>query len=68
MIADSVVDAGDVDFESLLALVEGRNPTGVDRNTNGVAEYLRTVRSDPEYETLVPLGEGVSVSVRIESE
>ena len=67
MIADSVVAAGDVDFGSLLALVEGDDPGDVDRNTGGVAEYLRTVRAAPEYETFVlPLGEGVSVSVRLE--
>ena len=67
LIADNVVAAGDVDFASLLALVEGEDPGEVDRNTDGIAEYLRTVRSAPEYETVVlPLGEGVSVSVRLE--
>ncbi len=67
VIADNVIAAGDTDFESLLALVEGGETGDVDRNTAGIADYLDEVRSAPRFETVVlPLGEGVSVSVRRE--
>jgi len=47
------------------ALLSGED---VDANemSRGIADYLRTVGEDPEFETgLLPLGEGVAVSIRI---
>ncbi|PCR88837.1 O-methyltransferase [Natrinema ejinorense] len=67
LIADNVIGADEVDLESLLALVRDENPGDVDRDTNGIGEYLRAVRRAPDFETVVlPLGEGISVSVRLE--
>lgn len=66
VVADNVIAAGDVDFASLLALVEGDDPGAVDENTEGIATYLNAVRADPQFETVVlPLGEGLSVSVKL---
>ena len=66
VVADNVIAAGDVDFDSLLALIEGDDPGVVDENTRGIATYLDTVRADPQFETVVlPLGEGVSVSCKL---
>lgn len=66
VVADNVIAAGDVDFDDLLALVEGEHIEGVDASTGGIAAYLDTVQSDPAFETVVlPVGEGLSVSVKL---
>ena len=66
VVADNVIAAGDVDFDSLLALIEGDDPGVVDENTRGIATYLDTVRADTQFETVVlPLGEGLSVSCKL---
>ena len=62
--ADNAVAGGTIDVEDLRARFEGED---VDLNSMsaGVAEYVETVRADPEFETtLLPLGEGVAVSQR----
>lgn len=65
VVADNVVAAGDADFDSLAALVQGEAVTDVDKSTDGIAAYLDAVQSDPDFETVVlPLGEGLSVSVQ----
>jgi len=67
VVADNVIAAGDTDFESLLALLEGDGPDEVDPSTGGIASYLDLVRDDPAFETAVlPIGEGIAVSVRRE--
>ncbi|MFC7020497.1 MULTISPECIES: O-methyltransferase [Haloarcula] len=63
--ADNAIEAGPLDFTDVRALLAGES---VDANamSRGIADYLETVRSDPDFETgLLPLGEGVAVSVRV---
>jgi predicted O-methyltransferase YrrM len=66
VVADNTIEAGPLDFDDVRALLAGES---VDANatSHGVADYLETVRSDPAFETgLLPLGEGVAVSLRID--
>jgi len=66
VVADNAVTAGPVDFEGVRALVAGSDPGEASAATRGVADYLRRVREDPDFETvLLPLGEGVAVSRRV---
>ena len=65
VVADNVM-AGPVDFEALLAHVDGDSMDDVDEATRGIADYLDTVRGDEAFETVVlPLGEGIAVSTRV---
>ena len=65
VVADNVM-AGPVDFETLLAHVDGDSMDDVDEATRGIADYLDTVRGDEAFETVVlPLGEGIAVSTRV---
>lgn len=67
IVADNAMVAGSLDFESILASLEGDDPE-TDDATAGVAEYLKTVRDDPAFETSVlPLGQGIAVSYRLPS-
>jgi caffeoyl-CoA O-methyltransferase len=67
VIADNAVTAGPIDFEALSALVRGEDPDDVNDHTAGVAEYLDRVGADPAFETaLIPLGEGIAVSHRVD--
>ena len=62
--ADNAIEAGPLDFDHVRALLAGAE---VDANemSRGIADYLATVGDDPDFETgLLPLGEGVAVSVR----
>lgn len=64
--ADNVM-AGDAVQEDLaLAALEGTPDwDAMDHPTRGVVEYLRTVREDDAFETtLLPVGEGLAVSVK----
>ncbi|MBX0324563.1 O-methyltransferase [Halomicroarcula sp. F13] len=63
--ADNAIEAGPLEFEDVRALLAGED---VDANatSRGIATYLERVRDDPDFETgLLPLGEGVAVSVRV---
>ncbi|MDS0282962.1 O-methyltransferase [Haloarcula onubensis] len=63
--ADNAVEAGPLDFDDIRALLAGESVDASDAS-RGIADYLATVRSDPDFETgLLPLGEGVAVSVRV---
>jgi predicted O-methyltransferase YrrM len=65
IVADNAMTAGVVDFETLLAAMEGESIEGATEHTRGVAAYLRTVQEDPAFETaLLPVGEGIAVSHR----
>jgi predicted O-methyltransferase YrrM len=67
VIADNAITAAPIDTDALLAHLEGRDPGEMDESTGGIAAYLDRVRSDPDFETVVvPLGEGIAVSYRIE--
>ena len=63
--ADNAVEAGPLDFADIRALLAG-DSVDASEASRGIADYLRHVRDDPDFETgLLPLGEGVAVSVRV---
>lgn len=65
VIADNAMVATPIEFEPLLKILEGEN-VSVNEETRGVADYLLRVRDSSNYETsVVPLGEGISVSYKI---
>ncbi|WP_126662927.1 O-methyltransferase [Haloterrigena salifodinae] len=67
VVADNAITAAPMDFERLLALVEGEDPGDVDEHTQGIADYLERVTDDPDFETIaLPLGEGIAISYRLE--
>ncbi|PCR90541.1 O-methyltransferase [Natrinema ejinorense] len=67
VVADNAITASVVDFDRLLEWAAGGSPTTVNEHTQGVIDYLETVRADPAFETVVvPLGEGIAVSYRVE--
>lgn len=67
VVADNAITAGPIEFEKLLAIAEGNTPDEINEHTQGIADYLECVTSDPAFETIVlPLGEGIAVSYRIE--
>ncbi|WP_306057691.1 O-methyltransferase [Natronococcus wangiae] len=67
VVADNAITAGPIDFDKLLAIAEGDTPDDVDEHTQGIADYLERVTTDPAFETIVlPLGEGIAVSYRVE--
>ncbi|WP_440008307.1 O-methyltransferase [Halomicrococcus sp. SG-WS-1] len=64
VVADNAMVSGAQDFDGILDALEGGAPD-LDEESRGIAEYLTTVRDDPEFETsVVPLGEGIAVSYR----
>lgn len=72
VVADNVM-AGPVDFDTLLAHVEGgerdviAGMVDADESTRGIAAYLDSVQRDESFETIVlPLGQGLAVSTRVE--
>jgi predicted O-methyltransferase YrrM len=66
VVADNVV-GGPIDFPALVDHVtEGADLPADDAETRGIAEYLHTVRDDPDFETTVlPVSEGLAVSNRV---
>ncbi|WP_372479071.1 O-methyltransferase [Halomicrobium sp. HM KBTZ05] len=63
--ADNAIEAGPLDFEDVRALLAG-DAVDATASSHGIADYLATVRDDPNFETsLLPLGEGVAVSIRV---
>ncbi|ELZ07794.1 O-methyltransferase [Natrialba aegyptia] len=76
VIADNAISAGSIEFEALLEMVEAANggeesasrvAAESNEHTRGIASYLERVREDPSFETVVvPLGEGIAVSYRVE--
>jgi predicted O-methyltransferase YrrM len=64
--ADNAVEAAPLDFDDVRALLAGESVEASEAS-HGIANYLDHVRTDPDFETgLLPLGEGVAVSVRVE--
>lgn len=62
IVADNAMTAGIIEFDKLLERMQGGSPE-INENTQGIAEYLETVRGDPAFETsILPLGEGLAVS------
>lgn len=65
VVADNVM-RGPIDFDELLAYVEGDGSLPGSEDTRGIAEYLDAVRADDAYETIVlPVGSGLAVSTRV---
>ncbi|ACV48268.1 MULTISPECIES: O-methyltransferase [Halomicrobium] len=63
--ADNAIEAGPIDFEDVRALLAG-DAVDATASSHGIADYLATVRDDPDFETsLLPLGEGMAVSIRV---
>lgn len=63
--ADNVMTGPAVQEKLALAALDGDDPDGMADSTRGVVEYLRRVREDPEFETtLLPVGEGLALSVK----
>ena len=66
--ADNAIEAGPMEFDHVRALLAGED-VDADATSRGIADYLDHVRSDPAFETgLLPLGEGVAVSVRVDAD
>jgi len=64
VLADNAVTAGIIDRDDVVALVDGEDVPGATDASRGIAAYLRYVRDRDDFETvLLPLGEGVAVSV-----
>jgi predicted O-methyltransferase YrrM len=65
VLADNAVTAGVIDAEALAAVLAGETRETSDA-TAGIAEYLTHIRDTDGFETtLLPLGEGVAVSIRL---
>jgi len=65
VLADNAVTAGVIDAADLAALLAGQQRPDASEATEGIAAYLTHVRDAEGFETtLLPLGEGVAVSVR----
>ncbi|MFB6069722.1 MAG: O-methyltransferase [Halanaeroarchaeum sp.] len=62
VVADNVI-GGPVEPRHVRNALEGGDP--VDDTTAGIVEYVETVRDHDDFETaLVPLGEGIAISVK----
>ncbi|MEF8840725.1 MAG: O-methyltransferase [Haloarculaceae archaeon] len=65
VLADNAVAAGPIEFEALPELLSDADVETTEA-TRGIAEYLRMIRADPAFETvLLPVGEGVAASRRL---
>jgi caffeoyl-CoA O-methyltransferase len=65
VLADNAVTAGVIDSGDVAGLLAGEERPDASDASGGIADYLAHVRSDDGFETsLLPLGEGLAVSVR----
>ncbi|MFB6353976.1 MAG: O-methyltransferase [Halobacteriales archaeon] len=65
VIADNALSGGSVYLEDIVAALDGGTPE-TNANTRGTVDFLETLADDPTLETtLLPLGDGVSVSVGV---
>lgn len=65
VLADNAVTAGAIDPGDVAAILAGEERPAVTEASAGIAAYLGRVRDDEAFETgLLPLGEGVAVSIR----
>ncbi|WP_302080316.1 O-methyltransferase [Salinibaculum rarum] len=66
VLADNAVTAGSIDADDVQGLLAGDSRPAATAASSGIAEYLSQVRAAEAFETsLLPLGEGVAVSVRL---
>lgn len=62
--ADNMLEGGSIDAGDVTALLAGGEPE-TDEMSRGIATYIDRIRDDLDFETgLLPLGEGVAVSLR----
>lgn len=67
VLADNAITAGIIDRDDVIALLDGESVPDATESSRGIAEYHEYVRGHEQFETaLLPLGEGVAVSVRTE--
>jgi caffeoyl-CoA O-methyltransferase len=76
VVADNAMTAGIIDFDALRTHFLDGDGSGDPQSdaladasdaTRGIAEYLATVRADDAFDTVVlPLGEGIAVSYRVD--
>ncbi|WP_323676386.1 O-methyltransferase [Halorubellus sp. PRR65] len=68
VVADNTLNAGIISFDDLLAhFAEDESLDDASDATKGIVEYLHAVRDDDAFETVVlPLGEGIAVSYRVD--
>lgn len=65
LVADNALSGNSVFLEDLVELVEGGSPE-TNENTAGTVAFLEALRGDAAFETsLLPVGDGVTVSVRL---
>jgi len=65
VLADNAVAGGSIDAAAVRRLLSGAD-VEADAMSEGIVDYLETVRADPDFETtLLPVGEGVAVSYRL---
>jgi caffeoyl-CoA O-methyltransferase len=67
VVADNVIMAADfLQTDKIVAILEGESPDNVSEDSRGIADYYLRLQSDPEFETsLLPVGEGVTVSYKL---
>jgi len=66
VVADNAVTAGHVDPSDVRAVLAGEDPPDATDASRGVGAYLARVRDDEAFASgLLPLGEGLSVSMRL---
>lgn len=64
VLADNAITAGIIDRDDVIGILDGESPPDASKASRGIAEYLTYVRGHDRLETaLLPLGEGVAVSV-----
>ncbi len=65
VVADNMM-RGPIDIDDLLGYFESGDPLPDDASTQGIAEYIDTVRGAEGFQTtLVPLGSGVALTSRV---
>lgn len=65
VVADNML-RGPIDYEEILAYFESGESLPDDPDTQGIAEYIETVRADDAFQTtLLPVGSGIAVTTRI---
>jgi predicted O-methyltransferase YrrM len=66
VLADNAVTGGSIDAEIVRGLLAGEQRSAATEMSAGIADYLDHVRAAESFETtLLPLGEGVAVSIRL---
>jgi predicted O-methyltransferase YrrM len=66
VVADNIM-GGPVDYRTVHGGLDDGLPEDAGESTRGIVEYLRRVRGDDAFETVVlPVGSGIAVSNRVD--